>query len=214
MEVKKKRSNYDLQVDMARKIFMEYDQELLIRKFQLQADEQWIFLQYLNTPCRISRRDGRVEEELHGCGFSECRSYDTVMTIYDLLCYSKGEDVPVLFQKWHTINSLSVGRSPEAGGFTKAYAKVFQKHKKELKAACESLGGVVQTPMARADLTCLIPVTSFFPVMLQFWEGDDEFEPQLVLLWDENYSSFLHFETTFYLQGDLLERLKKRLERR
>ncbi len=214
MEVKKKRSNYDLQVDMARKIFMGYDQELLIRKFQLQADEQWIFLQYLNTPCRISRRDGRVEEKLHGCGFSECRSYDTVMTIYDLLCYSRGEAMPVLFQKWHTINSLSVGRSPEAGGFTKTYAQVFQKHKKELKAACESLGGVVQTPMARADLTCLIPVTSFFPVMLQFWEGDDEFEPQLVLLWDENYSSFLHFETTFYLQGDLLERLKKRLERR
>lgn len=214
MEVKKKRSNYDLQVDTARKIFMEYDQELLIRKFQLQADEQWIFLQYLNTPCRISRRDGRVEEKLHGCGFSECRSYDTVMTIYDLLCYSRGEAMPVLFQKWHTINSLSVGKSPEAGGFTKTYAQVFQKHKKELKAACESLGGVVQTPMARADLTCLIPVTSFFPVMLQFWEGDDEFEPQLVLLWDENYSSFLHFETTFYLQGDLLERLKKRLERR
>ena len=214
MEVKKKRSNYDLQVDTARKIFMEYDQELLIRKFQLQADEQWSFLQYLNTPCRISRRDGRVEEKLHGCGFSECRSYDTVMTIYDLLCYSRGEAMPVLFQKWHTINSLSVGKSPEAGGFTKTYAQVFQKHKKELKAACESLGGVVQTPMARADLTCLIPVTSFFPVMLQFWEGDDEFEPQLVLLWDENYSSFLHFETTFYLQGDLLERLKKRLERR
>lgn len=213
MEVKKKRSNYDLQVDTARKIFMEYDQELLIRKFQLQADEQWIFLQYLNTPCRISRRDGRVEEKLHGCGFSECRSYDTVMTIYDLLCYSRGGVMPVLFQKWHTINSLSVGRSPEAGGFTKTYAQVFQKHKKELKAACESLGGVVQAPMARADLTCLIPVTSFFPVMLQFWEGDDEFEPQLVLLWDENYSSFLHFETTFYLQGDLLERLKKRLER-
>lgn len=99
MEVKKKRSNYDLQVDTARKIFMEYDQELLIRKFQLQADEQWIFLQYLNTPCRISRRDGRVEEKLHGCGFSECRSYDTVMTIYDLLCYSRGEAMPVLFQK-------------------------------------------------------------------------------------------------------------------
>ena len=89
--------------------------------------------------------------------------------------------------------TLSVGRSPGAGDFTKAYAKVFQKHKKELKTVCESLGGVVQTPMARADLTCLIPVTSFFPVILQFWEGDDEFEPQLVLLWDENYSIVFAF---------------------
>ena len=43
MEVEKKRSNYDLQVDRAKKIFMEYDQDLLIRKFQLPVDEQWIF---------------------------------------------------------------------------------------------------------------------------------------------------------------------------
>ena len=119
-----------MQVDRAKKIFMEYNQDLLIRKFQLPLDEQWIFMEYLNTPYRINRRDGRIEENLKGCGFSECRSYDTVMTIYDLLCYSKGEDVPVLFQKWHTINSLSVGRSPEAGDFTKEYAKYFKITKK------------------------------------------------------------------------------------
>ena len=55
-------SNYDLQVDMAKKIFLEYDQELLIRKFSLDADDRWIFLLYLNTPCRISRTTGSVEE--------------------------------------------------------------------------------------------------------------------------------------------------------
>lgn len=212
LENEKKTSNYDLQVDIAKKIFMEYDQKLLIRKFHLLADETWIYLKYLNAPYRINRMDGRVEENLQGCGFFECRSYDTVMTLYDLLCYSKGETMPILFQKWHTINSLSIGRSPDAGRFTKSYAQIFQKYKKELKTACESLGGVIQKPMARADLTCLIPVTSFFPVMLQFWEEDEEYAPQLMILWDENYSSFLHFETTFYLQGDLLERLKKILE--
>lgn len=213
MEKEKKISNYDLQVDRAKKIFMEYNQELLIRKFHLLADETWIYLNYLNTPYRINRKDGRVEENLQNCGFSECRSYDTVMTLYDLLCYSKGETMPILFQKWHTINSLSIGRSPDAGRFTKSYAQFFQEYRKELKIACESLGGVIQKPMARADLTCLIPVTSFFPVMLQFWEGDEEYAPQLMILWDENYSSFLHFETTFYLQGDLLERLKNILEK-
>ena len=62
--MKKPVSNYDLQVDIGKKIFLEYDQDLLIRKFALQADEQWIFLTYLNTPCRISRADGRIEEQL------------------------------------------------------------------------------------------------------------------------------------------------------
>ena len=42
--MKKCASNYDLQVDMSKRIFLEYDQELLIRKFQLEADKLWIYL--------------------------------------------------------------------------------------------------------------------------------------------------------------------------
>lgn len=53
-------SNYDLQVDLARRIFLDYDQALLIRKFHLQADPAWIYLTYLNMPCRISRTDGQI----------------------------------------------------------------------------------------------------------------------------------------------------------
>ena len=121
-------SNYDLQVDIGKKLFMEYDQEMLIRRFHLISDETWIYLDYLHTPYRISRKTGQIQEKLAG-----------------------------------------------------------------------------------ADFTCLIPVTPYFPVLLQFWEGDEEFPPKLMLLWDENSMSFLHFETTYYLQGDLLERLIRQL---
>ena len=62
METSKKGSNYDLQVDIGRKIFMEYDQELLIRKYNLQADQTWIYLTYLNIPCRIHRANGQIDE--------------------------------------------------------------------------------------------------------------------------------------------------------
>ena len=55
-------SNYDLQVDIARDIFLRYDQLSLIRKFGLDSDDAWIYLTYLNVPCRISRADGRIEE--------------------------------------------------------------------------------------------------------------------------------------------------------
>ena len=82
--MKKTESNYDLQVDIAREIFLGYDHEMLVRKFRLEADEQWIRLTYLNTPCRISRTDGRIE--VLGEQWRECRDYETVMTIYDLLC--------------------------------------------------------------------------------------------------------------------------------
>ena len=206
----KKISNYDLQVDMTRSLFLEYDQDKLIRKFGLEADESWIFLTYMNTPCRICRRTGRVEERA-GDAWAECRSYNTVMTIYDLLCHHKGEHAPVLAGSWCAIGSFVVTGVQDSGGFTKKTAALFQDRTEALKTACTALGGVLKSSIAGADVSCVFPITPFFPVLLQFWDGDDEFPPKLTLLWDRNALSFLHFETTFFLQGDLLERLKRRM---
>jgi len=200
--------NYDLQVDIGKKIFLEYDQQTMIRKFRLEADENWIFLTYLNTPCRISRATGGVEEQIGGA-WQECRNYSTVMTLYDLLCYHKGENAPVLFQKWCTVGTFVVTGVTRTEGFTGKYARSFDGRLGQRRAACEKMGGVLQQPMAGADLTCIFRVTEFFPVLLQFWEGDEEFPPKLLILWDRNTDSFMHFETTFYLQGDLLARLEK-----
>lgn len=212
MESDKITSNYDRQVDIGRRIFMEYNQDKIIRKYELLADEHWIYLDYLDTSYRISRENGKIEEQQKENCWKECRSYDTVMTIYDLLCYAKGDTAPVLYGAWQTLGNFAVGSSPGTGAFTKKYAKQFRNSAEKLKAACKKLGGIMQKPMARADVTCLILVTSFFPVLLQFWDGDEEFDPELVLLWDKNSNQFLHFETMFYLQGDLLDRIKNKLE--
>jgi len=201
--------NYDLQVDIAKGIFLEYDQETLIRKFHLESDEQYIYLRYLNTPCRIGRHDGAVEEYLQNRWF-ECRSFSTVMTIYALLCYHKGETAPALAGQWCAVGTFVVTGVTNTEGFTKRFAAIFDGHTEKLKTACRELGGTLQPRMAGADVTCQIPVTPFFPLLLQFWEGDEEFPPKLLLLWDRNTDKFLHFETTFYLQGDLLERLKEK----
>ncbi len=203
--------NYDLQVDIGKRIFLEYNQEVLIRKFRLEADERHIYLNYLNTPCRINRKDGGVEEYIKDA-WKGCRSFSTVMTIYDLLCYHQGETAPTLAGQWCAVGTFVVTGVTDTETFTKKYAKIFDGRTEALKAACESLGGVLIERMAGADVTCRIPVMPFFPVLLQFWEGDEEFPPKLLLLWDRNTDLLLHFETTFYLQGDLLERLKIRVE--
>lgn len=203
--------NYDLQVDIARKIFLQHDQETLIRKFGLEADGQYLYLTYLNTPCRISRTTGAVEEYLQD-RWQECRQYSCVMTVYDLLCHHKGQMPPQLLGQWCTVGTFVVTGVTETQTFTKKFAAVFDGHRDKLKAACEALGGTLQPRMAGADLTCRFQVTPFFPVLLQFWESDEEFPPKLLILWDRNTDSFMHFETTFYLQGDLLSRLEKAIE--
>ena len=200
--------NYRLQAESAKKIFLKYDREKLIQKFHLQSDEQWLYLSYLNTPCRISRADGHLEQQTSK-GWQECLDYNTVMTVYDLLCYSKGNQMPELSGQWCAVGTFIVTGITETEGFTGKYARFFDGHTEQLKAACEALGGILQPSMAGADVTCVIPVTPFFPVLLQFWEGDEEFPPKIKLLWDRNADQFLHFETTFYLQGDLLRCLKE-----
>lgn len=203
--------NYDLQVDIGKRIFLEYDQQMMIRKFCLDADGQYIYLTYLHTPCRIHRDTGCIEENV--CNqWLECRDFSTVMTIYDLLCYHKGEVPPQLFGQWCAVGTFVVTGVTQTDTFTGKYAKLFDGRLDTVKAACEVLGGELQPSMAGANVTCLFPVTPFFSVLLQFWESDEEFPPKLLLLWDRNTLSFIHYETTFYLQGDLLSRLKGCLE--
>ncbi len=199
--------NYELQVDMAKEIFLQYDQAQMISKFSLKADEKYIYLTYLYTPCRIHRYRGSVEEYI-GKTWQECRNFSTVMTLYDLLCYHKGENAPALANQWCTVGTFVITGVTQTDTYTKKYARFFDGKLENLKKAAEKLGGVLKTPVAGADLTCKIPVTPFFPVLLQFWEGDEEFPPKLLILWDRNTDQYMHFETTFYLQGDLLERLK------
>ncbi|MBO5836514.1 MAG: DUF3786 domain-containing protein [Oscillospiraceae bacterium] len=203
--------NYELQVDIAKKLFLQYDQGLLTEKFGLQAEENYLYLTYLNTPCRLCRKTGAVEE-YKGTLWQECRQYSTVMTVYDLLCHNKGTTLPTLANRWCTVGTFIVAGVSETEDFTRKYAAFFDGRLDALWAACEALGGVFQERMAGADLTCKFPVTAFFSVLLQFWEGDEEFSPRVLLLWDQNTMDFMHFETTFYLQGDLLGRLKDQME--
>ena len=200
-------SNYDLQVDIAKGIFLKHDQQKLIGKFCLEADDHWLYLTYLHTPCRISRESGAIQESRNGT-WQDCRDYSTVMTIYDLLCYHKGDVLPPLAGQWCPVGTFIVTGITQTEKFTGKYARIFDGHLAELKQTCEALGGELLPRMAGADVTCRFDVTNFFPILLQFWEGDEEFPPKLLILWDRNTDQFLHFETTFYLQGDLLERLR------
>ena len=200
-------SNYDRQVDIAKGIFMKYDHSRLIRKFRLESDDRWIFLTYLNTPCRISREDGGIQL-LEKDGWQVCRRYDTVMTIYDLLCCSNGEEMPPLLGQWCPVGTFIVAGITKTEGFTGKYARGFDGQIHRLKEACVALGGELLPRMAGADWAA-----PFCPLLLQFWEGDEEFPPKLLILWDRNTMAFLRFETTFYLQGDLLQRLYKQFNK-
>lgn len=238
-------TNYDKQVYMARDLFLNYDQEEMIRKFSLDADETWIRLRMLDRMYRVSRKSGVIEYQNEikdtACGenqdvredtaccegqdmredtvcgenqnmteYVECCDYQIVMIIYDVLCYAKQK--PVLAQQWCPVYGLQrTMSSPSADIFTKRYAEQFSGRCEQLRKACEKIGGKRPENRAGADVCWQFSVFSFLPVQFRFWDGDDEFQPKIQLLWDKNTLDYIHFETTYYVQGHLLERLAELL---
>ena len=91
-------SNYEKQVDIGKAHFLKYDQEALSAKFHLDLDKDYIYLTYLNTPCKIERSSGTVFEKTSDA-FAECRSYETVMTIYDMLCHGQCRQKGMCFHR-------------------------------------------------------------------------------------------------------------------
>ena len=175
-------SNYDKQVDIGRKIFLNYDQEALIQKYTLDADADFLYLTYLGTKCRINRKTGAIDEMIDDI-YTECREYTVVMTIYDMLCHGDSLTLPPLSGKWTLVgNFAAAGSSPDANLFAQKYADAFSGKTDALKDACTAIGGEILDSITGADVTARIPAFSFFPVLLQYWEKDEEFPPQVRLL--------------------------------
>ena len=126
--------NYEKQVFLARDIFLKYDRKAITDKYQLESDEEYIYIQLLDRMYRVSGKDGAVEtakSEANGkkenqekettCEYEPCLDYNVVMTIYDVLFYSK--EKPKLAGEWCPLQNLQVTlSSPDADTFTQKYA--------------------------------------------------------------------------------------------
>ena len=56
-----KKTNYDKTREDAEQRFLAYDQEKMIRKFQLEADEAFLYLRFVGRDYRINRKNGKIE---------------------------------------------------------------------------------------------------------------------------------------------------------
>lgn len=223
-------NNYDKQVLIARQLFLKYDQQELIQKLHLEHDDSYLYLTILNRTCRILRLEGKIElrspcqndSSLSGdtapaqntsimsdaAVWEESQDYNLVMTIYDALCYPK--ETPVLAHQWAPLASLQVTMSsPSADLFTQKYADFFSDKTDHLLLACQKLGGRRPDTSAGADVCWEFDFFPGFPIQFRFWDKDEEFPPQIRLLWDKNSLRFMHFETLYYALHVLLEELKK-----
>ena len=199
-------SNYDVQVQRAKDAFLQWDSRRIAEKFSLRRDGQWLYLSYLGRMHRISCENGDVEEQ--AAGQWRPGSFGAHMAIFDALCR---ETAGTLSGKWATVNNLEGLHHPGVGEET-MYGDIARAFSGKQQRLCEIGARWGAEPFPVGDAAFILPTFPFLPMVFQFWEGDDEFPPQIRLLWDSNALSFVRYETIWYIAGDLLEELRRVLD--
>lgn len=202
-------SNYEIMRNQMRREFVKYDQGRMISKFSLRNDESYIYIVFLFREYRIDRITGVVEWSEDGFSTSIEADYNESMTIYDVLCYSKddcclsGNYCPVNMLKG-TVKSSNVGSNM----FQKS-ADGFNGKLKELETVCGIWGEKLDL---NGDVAAKLYPFSFLPVIIQYWEADEEFPANLKFMFDENILDYMHFETIFFMMGHIVKRIQDMME--
>ena len=202
-------SNYEITKRRVQGEFLKYDQEKMIRKFDLEAEENYLYIHFIGHLYRICRKTGYLEWSEDG--FATCieGDFNEALTIYDLLCDSK--DDCKASGDYINLQSLSVLQSSSkklGEGLFEGKEKLFD-HKEELLCKiCEKLGGI---KAGKGDVAYEIPLFEFVSCRIQFWNSDEEFEAQLQVFLDKNILDFIRYETVWYAVGHLLKRLTEEL---
>lgn len=189
-----RQSNYDQVIENWRLKFLEMDQEELIRKFQLEADEEFLYIIYFSKKFRIDRKNGFITEDGKSPGF------DTVMNIYNTFYYSAAHPVA-------SGNLVAFRQVKRVYPFEAAYRRtiifrlqeLFAGKTEELRKACEALGG---TLLPQGDVGYVLPVFPFLNIAVLFWDKDEEFEAQANMLFDSEITEFMHEENVVGVAAD------------
>lgn len=189
-----RQSNYDQVIENWRLKFLEMDQEELIRKFQLVADEEFLYIIYFSKKFRIDRKNGFITEDGKSPGF------DTVMNIYNTFYYSAAHPVA-------SGNLVAFRQVKRVYPFEAAYRRtiisrlqeLFSGKTEELRKACEALGG---TLLPQGDVGYVLPVFPFLNIAVLFWDKDEEFEAQANMLFDSEITEFMHEENVVCVAAD------------
>ena len=201
-------NNYLIQARQAKQRFLTYDSQALIRKLTLKADEDFLYVPMLCQTYRIRRTTGDMER-FDGAAWVDANSYEEVMTLLDLVCDSR-EDRH-LSGRWKNMSAFGLQFHQNLlEGTRDPWAEAFQADQEGFRRACIALGG---KPLPNGDIAYAIEMFDGLPVALQLWLGDEEFPPNLRLMWDENAGMYIRYETMYFAKALLLDRIADEMKR-
>lgn len=197
--------NYAMVCEKWRKIFLEMDMDGLARRFDLETDEDALYIVFFRERYRLDRHTGMITNT-HA---PEKRlGFNTLMCIYHLFYYSRPEaKVSGTFIPFRQVKGAAPFDPAFQRTVLKPLAETFSGHQDLLEHACRQLAG---RPIRQGDVGCVIDAFDCIPMTVVFWDGDDEFDAQANILFDAAITDFLHEETVVCLASELANHLIQR----
>ena len=199
--------NYAIQAGQAKERFLSYDQQKLIQKLKLEADDKYLYTKLLGCRYRISRFTGDMDRQEGEC-WVDANTFAEVMTLLDLVCDSREDRF--ITGRWKNMASFGLLFHQQLlEDKHDPWADRFERDLEGFRRACLSMGG---RELPIGDAAYAIELFDGLCIVLQLWLGDEEFPANLRFLWDENALMYIRYETMYFIRGFLLERIWEKME--
>lgn len=194
--------NYEIARDRAQAYFLNFDQNSIICRWQLDHDESFLYVAFLGKRYAVCRKTGIITR----CPAGEQAGFSEVLSIFDFLCHRGKDQFPS--GSFAPVNSLP--GAPKAGGvetnFHGEFAQAFDCDPEGVHRACLALGGKL---VNMGDIGYQFSVFGQLQLILKFYHSDEDFPASVTLLWDKNTLQYIFYETTFYIAGFLLQKIQE-----
>lgn len=201
--MEKRESNYEIMKRQMQTQFASYDMDKVAKDWELDQMNGYLLTDFVGRSYKINKETGAIYYEEDG-QLKEA-DYNVSMTLFDILTrnrqYPSGR-----FQSSGSLSTVHLSSSGSSnGGLFKSSKEFFDHKDAELAQACQKLGGTVY---GKGDVEYRIPLFKDMDLIFQFWDSDEDFEPELNFFCDSNILQFMHFETMMFMLVHVLERLR------
>lgn len=207
MEIMEERKNRQLQamLEPAMERLKEYNPKDICEnaKVNYEEEEKMFCIPSMGQDIKVRYPDFTIDRQLE------------MWHHLTLLQYLYTADGAALSGNWKGLQQMRGGIS-RGRGFDKDIETMFDRYfskttKEEFAAACVRLGGEIID--GKADITAVIYYMPQFPVLVTFWEADDEFGASGKTLVDENAEHYLEIEAAGGACSAVVQELRKQVEK-
>lgn len=195
-------NNYEKMLAAAQRRCAGYDMAALAAKPGVEDAGEFLRTTFFSQQILILKKDALVTVDGKPAGFGES------LSVYDWLCDRK--PYAVAAEDFCVVSSLP-GVVVSGSGLSMTMPKLAQQIHENNEKFCAIMENMGAKQEKLGDLGYRLRIFPDFPMCLKFYFGDEEFPPELILLWDRNSLQFVRYETLYYIAGCLREYLLAQL---